>query len=53
MGRSAKKEENLAVKLNTDKVGYPILPSIKETDGKGLLYKKWLIGKFMTDVYDA
>jgi hypothetical protein len=39
------------VKLTTDKDGYPILPSLKEIDGRGLLYKKQLIGKFLGDIY--
>ena len=39
------------VKLTTNRDGYPILPSLKEIDGRGLLYKKQLIGKFLGDIY--
>ena len=41
------------VKLKTDKAGYPILPSIKKIDGKGLLYKKQLINKLITNICSA
>lgn len=41
------------IKLRTDAQGYPMLPSwelIKDTD---LRYKKYLIGKYMKDMYRA
>ncbi|KAI9441037.1 hypothetical protein BJY52DRAFT_1195315 [Lactarius psammicola] len=35
------------IKLVTDKKGYPMLPSWEAIEDKGLMYKKYLIGKFM------
>jgi hypothetical protein len=48
---SAQKKKSLEVQLKRDKDGCPILPSLKEIDCHSLLYKKQLIGKFVTDIY--
>lgn len=40
-------------KLAHNSQGYPILPSIEDINAKGLLYKKILIGRFMSDVYGS
>ena len=47
----ARKKKSPEIKLKKDKDGYPTLPSLEEIDGHGLLYKKQLIGKFMSDMY--
>jgi len=39
------------VLLKKNKDGYSILPSIEEIEGRELVYKKKLIGRFMGDVY--
>jgi len=39
--------------LKRNKDGYPMLPSLEEINGHTLLYKKKLIGKFMSDVYGS
>ncbi|KAI9456959.1 hypothetical protein BJY52DRAFT_1187564 [Lactarius psammicola] len=39
------------IKLATDKKGYPMLPSWEAIEDKGLMYKKYLIGKFMSEMY--
>ena len=50
MGRKQKSTEVL---LKKNKDGYPILPSIEEIEGRELVYKKKLIGRFMGDAYSA
>jgi hypothetical protein len=43
----------MEVILKKQSNGYPILPSLEEIEGHLLIYKKKLIGKFMSDVYSA
>jgi len=50
-GEPRQKQKSLEIKLKMDKNGYLILPSPEEIDGHDLLYKKRLIGRFMSDVY--
>jgi len=45
------KQKSLEIKLKMNEDGYPILPSPEEIDGHDLLYKKRLVGRFMSDVY--
>ncbi len=39
------------IKLRWNKDGYLMLPSIEDIEGHELLYKKWLIGRFIGDIY--
>ncbi|KAH9027300.1 hypothetical protein EDB84DRAFT_1563480 [Lactarius hengduanensis] len=39
------------VKLSIDENGYPVLPSWEAIDRGGLMYKKMVIGKFMSEMY--
>jgi hypothetical protein len=39
------------VKLPMDEKGYPVLPSWEAIDRGGLMYKKMVIGKFMSEMY--
>ena len=48
---SSRKKRSPEIKLKRNKDGYFILPSPKEIDRHGLLYKKRLIGKFMSNAY--
>jgi hypothetical protein len=48
---STRKQKNPKVKLKKKKDRYPILLSLKKIDHHGLLYKKQLIGKFVSDIY--
>jgi hypothetical protein len=49
----ARRKKGPAIKLKRDRDGYPMLPSLEEINGNGLLYKKRLIGKFMGDMYGS
>jgi hypothetical protein len=48
---STKKKKRPEIRLKRNKHGHPILPSLEEINHHDLLYKKQLIGKFMTDAY--
>jgi len=50
---SGRKQKSTEVLLKKNKDGYPILPSIEEIEGRKLVYKKKLIGRFMGDMYSA
>jgi hypothetical protein len=47
------KQKSTEVILKKNKDGYPILPSLEEIEGRELVYKKKLIGRFMGDVYST
>jgi len=50
---STKRKKSPEITLKRDRDGYPMLPSLEEINGHGLLYKKRLIGKFMGDTYGS
>jgi hypothetical protein len=50
-GGVRRKQKKLEIKLQKDKNGYPILPSLKEIDSHDLLYRKRLIGKVISNTY--
>jgi hypothetical protein len=41
------------IKLRTDSRGYPMLPSWKSIKDTDLIYKKYLIGRYLSDMYRA
>jgi hypothetical protein len=50
---SSRKKKSPEIRLKRNKHGHLILPSLEEIDRHGLLYKKRLIGKFMSDAYGS
>ncbi|KAH9083384.1 hypothetical protein EDB83DRAFT_2309383 [Lactarius deliciosus] len=45
------RDQTLKVKLPIDKHGYPVLPNWETIDRRGLIYKKMVIGQFMSEMY--
>jgi hypothetical protein len=53
---STKKKDKSAlpdVKLEIDKDGYPVLPSLDALMQESLYYRKVFIGRYMTKIYGA
>ena len=52
---AARKEKIPPINLKRNSDGYPVLPSFEEIDEDyhGLLAKKLIIGKFMSEVYGS
>jgi len=50
---SSRKKKSPEIRLKRNKHGHLILLSLEEIDWHGLLYKKQLIGKFMSDTYSS
>jgi hypothetical protein len=50
---SGRKQKSTMVVLKRNQRGYPVLPSLEEIQGRELVYKKKLIGKFIGDVYSV
>ncbi|KAI9433116.1 hypothetical protein H4582DRAFT_2082572 [Lactarius indigo] len=46
-----RKDKTPKVKLPMDENGYPVLPKWEDIDREGLMYKKVVIGKFMSEMY--
>ncbi|KAI9440947.1 hypothetical protein H4582DRAFT_2074735 [Lactarius indigo] len=46
-----RKDKTPKVKLLMDENGYPVLPKWEDIDREGLMYKKVVIGKFMSEMY--
>jgi hypothetical protein len=50
-GQTKSKATNPNITLQADSEGYPILPSWESIKGDGLLQKKYLIGRYLGDMY--
>jgi hypothetical protein len=51
--RKRRRKEDPKVKLKHDSRGYPILPDLEEINGRSLLYRKRVIGEFISEVYSS
>ena len=50
-GEPERRRRTQEIKLRRNKDGYLMLPSIEDIEGHELLYKKWLISRFIGDIY--
>jgi hypothetical protein len=52
-GEDGRKRNNATpkIQLTIDDGGYPVLPSWDAIDKEGLMYRKLLIGNFMSEMY--
>ncbi len=52
-GNDKSKPTNSDLKLQTDAQGYPVLPSWESIKDADLIHKKYLIGRYLTEMYRA